>query len=259
MGTESGDFANTRLELREHEVVLVAHVKDEHQPLNWDFTKSEVEKIMSGYPPWYRQRVALPHGPVISFPIESESDVLRGGWIVALGLMNPEIRHSNYKPLFLYTVPGGKAEDGTRLDRTNGKHFRRAMRRTKEIIYRFETYFPSVEQFKDASFALEGMIEAGTVSGYANRVWNIAGPDYLNLTTQQAHFAMQIFNTLEPMTEFELAQLKPILLTVVQAALVGVYRVTHYLARQGTRYDPPPLLKRSWDTHVYLVGCGGQA
>ena len=115
---------------------LIAHVWDYIQPHALTRTKNELEKIITGYPPLFRDIVVLDHGPILHSPIRDHRDIPRGGWVIIVSMM--DLRR--YKPLSLYTVPQhGQSgvdgfSDGTHVERTIEKSYRMAVARVEEVV-----------------------------------------------------------------------------------------------------------------------------
>jgi hypothetical protein len=110
-------FRETNVELREIHSILVAHVRRRLQGHAKTLTKNEVEKLMTGYPPFYREKITLEHGPAIDFPIRNDSDITRGGWVIAVGLW--KLR----EPLSLYIIADADEYNSLAAAPTNGKSF----------------------------------------------------------------------------------------------------------------------------------------
>ena len=71
---------------------LTASFKMNNVPPEWkvdalvSVSKSELSRILQGYPPWYRTTLYLANGTEVPHPIRSVADLTRGGWIAAIGL-----------------------------------------------------------------------------------------------------------------------------------------------------------------------------
>ncbi len=113
--TYGSDFT---LELQQRGDILISHIYAQMKERRLHYTKEEISKLMSGYPPLYRESFVCEHGPLLRFPIEDARDVLRGGWIVAIGLADK----GTLQPIALYNLPNlsDDRSDGSYFDRTNG-------------------------------------------------------------------------------------------------------------------------------------------
>jgi len=61
--TRSLSFDETFVNLRDHRGVLVAHLRGN---IN---SNHEIQKMLQGFPPFYREKVVLKHGPFLPHPI----------------------------------------------------------------------------------------------------------------------------------------------------------------------------------------------
>jgi hypothetical protein len=72
------------VELMETEKIVLAHLGKAQRVL--DLTKTEVENILDGWPPFYRESFTTVEGHVLNSPIATFDHVRRPAWIVAIGL-----------------------------------------------------------------------------------------------------------------------------------------------------------------------------
>ncbi|KAG4430997.1 hypothetical protein IFR05_013525 [Cadophora sp. M221] len=246
-------------DIREYEGVLIAHVHGGLQQHALARTKNELEMVMNGYPPFFRDSVRLDHGPVLSFPIRDHRDIPRGGWIIMVGMMNLQ----RDKPLSLYTVPMHNNSgpdgfiDGAHDNRTCGRPFRRAVSRVEEVIQLIEKSFPGDENIKMVLAALQYMLRTGTGSGVERHLPGRSPRGVINtrFDADTCRYVMQLFNDLTPLEASDVQRLRPILASVLQVAFSGAYEVIQYLKDTGMRLDLPKLLQISWDRPVYLKDC----
>ena len=254
-------YEDQTLDASGHEGTLVAHISDFIQQHALTRTKNELEKVISGYPPFFRDFVALDHGPVLRFPIRDQRDIPRGGWVIMVGMMDT----NRYKPLPLYTVPQhgnfglDGFVDGTHIARTIGKPFRMAVARVEEVVQLIGEYFPEDESLKMVLEALQYMLRTGTGSGVECYLpWAFcygSGPIQTGFDANTCRYIMGLFNELKPLQETDVNRLKPILDLVLQTAFRGSYKIIQYLKDTGMRLDLPDILRTRWDRSVYLRDC----
>lgn len=204
-----------------------------------DVTKHEMELIFRGYPPWYQNPLSIEGGRHVQHPIVDESDLSRGGWIVAVGLSptRPVTRHF--------------------LERQNRSLVivERAIERVICCLKNLETAFPGVGMVPSAHTVVRQVhARIGGGFGYSgshlHRLFVVAGferlvtrrhpPKFIKgLTDEQIITTMKVFNYDEPLTTDEITQLRPVLESVVQACLLGVFKVVNHLYVIGARKDRP--------------------
>lgn len=103
------------------------HLIDGRGP-SGDFSvyKREMEKILEGYPPWYRTQLKLPNIGNMDHPIQSAKDIRRGGWIIAIGF--------NYvKPIAHHLMRFKLTEEGYRRYYDLHQAFERMVRCANQI------------------------------------------------------------------------------------------------------------------------------
>jgi hypothetical protein len=82
-------FGDTQVSYELLGPLVFCHLQGQFQKRRHGLTKSELECMLHGYPPWYRESFVTYACTVnLTFPIKSEEDVSRGGWIAAVGLMD---------------------------------------------------------------------------------------------------------------------------------------------------------------------------
>jgi hypothetical protein len=93
-----------------------------------NLTKAEVEMLLKGYPPWYRETIPTEYGFNIWSPIHSEVDLRRGGWVLAIGM-------SKIEPMPIYVDPGSERITRPYVQATN---------RVLQVLR--ETFLPSFQK-----------------------------------------------------------------------------------------------------------------
>ena len=233
--------------------ILLAHVSASLKHDRMHYTKAELTALMQGYPPWYRERVVCSHGPSIPYPIRSNTDILRGGWVVAVGLAD-----RNRRPMALYTVPNlaDSQSDSTYNGRGNGTHLRQAVNRVHEVLKEIALHIPDDSDLKKVIEAVHYMITTGTGSGVERYLApdGITGGNIAQLDGAQCIFAMSLFNTRVP-SDGDIQTLRPILAPVLKAAFDGCYKVIQDLKDDGMRLVLPHELGNDWSRKIYLRDC----
>jgi hypothetical protein len=247
--TSSLHFGDTVVTLRAHCGVLVAHLRGNIRAERVNLTKHEIQMMVQGYPPYYREKVILEHGPCLPHPIRDSRDIDRGGWIVAVGL-------STTIPLALYTYPTEKIFNGFRP-------FQKAVQRVLDVLQDvILKNFPLDNNLQDVIRAVGYMVRSGTGSGVGNHgvpQEGVPGGSLTQLNGQQCTLAMKIFNDFEPLTVGQDNQLRPILAPVLNAAFLGTYRVIQYSKDIGMHFHLPKLLEEHRHKPVYLMDCGNDS
>lgn len=83
----ASDYEEAKMvHFKEVDGILMGHltVKSAHSLLLR--TKSEIEMILQGYPPFYLESLRIPDTAEVPNPLPSSRDTKRGGWIVGIGL-----------------------------------------------------------------------------------------------------------------------------------------------------------------------------
>jgi hypothetical protein len=209
-------FDSTHINIMElGDGTLVAHLEGSFKN---NLTKGDIEGLLAGYPPWYRELVHMPHGPSIPHPIVSLDDINRAGWVVAVGL-------SDVEPLS--AIP------------RDGELVGKPIQRTYDIIKeRLLPAYPNDINVKSAKEAVRHLVRRGTQSGVETYLNGGFGKfrcnDIPTLSGSQATFAMRLFNEAPniPLAPDDIAKLTPILLPVVDAAFRGAYEIVALLKNQ---------------------------
>ncbi|CAM6122169.1 unnamed protein product [Calypogeia fissa] len=209
--------------------------------LQQNLTKGDIKGLLVGYPPWYRESVCMPHGPIVPHPIKSLHDINRAGWVVAVGLSDAEP---------LPAVPW------------DGELTKKPIRRTYDVIEgRLRPAFPNDVKVMCAAEAVGYLVAKATESG----VKSYLGGDFYTersdtiqkLSKSEATFAMKLFN--EPpnmaLTAEDIAELEPILLPVVDAAFCGAHRIVALLKNQPGKSFYWPKLLQDPKRRIFVEDC----
>ena len=114
-----------------NEIVLIAHIEGHFKQERASLTKCELECMLDGYPPWYREKFITVGNLEVPFPIHFHEDIPRAGWVIAVGLMGKGWDSKLQKPLALYRCPN-EPEDLS--FRQNGRMFQEAIKRCCDHI-----------------------------------------------------------------------------------------------------------------------------
>ena len=265
-------YEDAELELEEvmdpkgGKAVLVAHIKgcltESGEPIK--LTKSEIQNIVDGYPPLYRETFQVrPSAPPIPYPIKTLRDAqVRGSWIIAAGLAGSV---DMAMPIYFDPLPSGSHDS---VDPCGG------FGRPNNPITRLINVLKLIKAaFSPASANdkrnIEVVIKAITVMHGTRTESNvysfIVGTDLHNvvpitLSAQQCNFVLELFkmNVTEKseLSSADKIQLQPILLQVLYVALWGTIRVVRYYKENYNRVRIPDLL-RKYEV-VYLRDCDGE-
>jgi hypothetical protein len=238
-------FGDTRVSFEECQGVLVVHPRGTIRSDCVSLTKREVQLMLQGYPPFYREIVTLAHGPYVPHPIRNEQDIERGGWIIAVGF------HDKCHPLALYTLPN-QAEDlgNSYFERSNGGPFRNAIKRVLDVLKDVMLPIFPDDSVRNVIRAVNYMVVHRTGSGVPDS--DVPVDSFDQLTGQQCSIAMKIFNDLRPLKAEEEKRLRPVLLPVLRAAFLGSFIVTQYLKDIGVQLILPKLLEDHRYRPIYL-------
>jgi hypothetical protein len=209
-------------------------------PTICQLTKTDVDGILRGYPPFYRERLLTYKGQEVLHPIRDVLDVPRGGWIAAIGLCRPFVvgKHRMQRP---------------RLDPEE------SVAPLLYVIRPFKRIFEALEHFVEA-FGNQGNLplacemakgirtrERSTAS--RSETWffdsNLLAPyggrdiesgEYLkDLTIVQCQTAMDAFNHYSPLSEREITILAPVLDKVLVAVIYGMFKAAEWDERAGVQ------------------------
>ncbi|KAK3618380.1 hypothetical protein LTR56_024684 [Elasticomyces elasticus] len=213
--------------------VVIAHVQGNFQPERQQLTKRELSCILRD----------------VSFPMMSEADIVRGGWIVAVGLM--DLRQNSQTPLGLWTCPKEPANPGFRR---NGVRFRLAVARCRDhIIKNIAPHFPGNQYVLDAIKAFDSLVTTDSGSGMPTGSLE-AGPSIPHLRSSDCAFLCKVFNEYHDISAQDRTRLEPILLPTMSAAAKGACEVIEYLKDVGLEMKVPPDLQ-PFDREVWLRDC----
>ena len=220
-------YGSSKLACKSWKGITFCHVQGSFKRIRADLTKYELERMLDGYPPWYRDNFVTWGMVNLPFPISGLSDVSRGGWIVAVGLMNDGIR--SQAPLALYRCQDEPEEPGFR---NNGVVYRKAIARCLEHITRnIQPHFPNDVNVKAAVTMLEYLLQEKTASGIpcpgelsARR--NASSP-IPHLRGSDCRFLMKNFNNFRELDvqSGEKGRLEMILLPAMAAVVHGATEV----------------------------------
>ncbi len=248
---ESLTFDNTRVVVETIGADTVAHIEGPFRRERQSLTKHELGRMLVGWPPWYRQTFQTRSGITVPFPIASDSDVPRAGWILAVGLM--DWGQASQEPLALYRCPNEPLEPGFRQ---NGVTFRQAVRRCRDHIRgNISPRFPGNHLISDALAALNHLIDersgSGMPEGRLGKSWS---PRTGYLSYSQCQLAFKIFNDYTVFSDRNKVLLEPILFKTLAAAVHGAYEVVQYLKDRGMELKVPPELQ-PFHREVWLRDC----
>ncbi|KAI0131659.1 hypothetical protein F4776DRAFT_671640 [Hypoxylon sp. NC0597] len=227
-------FDNSRIEYETlRDGTAVVHIQGSIQHQHSDkLTKVELQRLLSGYPPWYRETFVTRANIELPFPISSERDIGRAGWIIAVGLMC--CGANSNRPLALYRSPD---EPENPKWRQNGRMFRQAVARCRDHIQEnIAPHFPGSQDVIDAIVALNHMIDkltgSGTPTGNLGLPERTSGIPHLRYA--DCKFVCDNFNEYCELDTSAAARFEPILFPVMAAAVHGAYEVVQYLKDVGT-------------------------
>ena len=242
-------FGSTRVVVGTIGTDIVAHIEGPFHSQRQSLTKHELGRMLVGWPPWYRENFQMRNGIIVPFPIASNSDIPRAGWILAVGLMDQ--RQASQEPLALYRCPNEPLEPGFRQ---NGVTFRQAVRRCRDHIRRnISPQFPDDRLISDALDALNVLIHDGTGSGLQILLETFRLRRG-NLSYSQCQLAFRMFNDYTVLSDRDKIMLEPILVETLAAAVLGAYEVVRYLNGRGCELKIPPEL-RPFHREVWLRDC----
>ncbi|PMD31003.1 hypothetical protein L207DRAFT_573100 [Hyaloscypha variabilis F] len=216
----------------ENSNTLVAHL---HGSMLHHLTKGDLEGILAGYPPWYREYLQKGQNQRIPHPIQEPSDIFRAGWVIAVGLF--------------WTTP----LLGPQLDRTlKYKPIKRVFDILSEKIM---PEYPDNDNIISAVKVVRYMWETGSDSGVERYLTPDLFYDRPNLSESCCVLAMRVFNDLCKLSHEDKSNLTPILLQVLQAAVHGTKTVvSHYKDHELNEDWVPPCL-RDPKRLVYIQDC----
>ncbi|PVH72425.1 hypothetical protein DL98DRAFT_520491 [Cadophora sp. DSE1049] len=246
----------TRIEFWTWREIKMCHIQGKMQLFRKDLKKHELERLLDGYPPWYRDSFKTWTGLTLQFPVMSMDDVPRGGWIAAVGMM---ALSNSQTPLPLYRCA---AEPNEPEFRSNGEVFRRAIKRCLDHITRnIHPHFPNDVNVKAAMTMLAYLYTEKTGSGMPRPgefiETHTESETFPKLNASQCKFLMENFNTYKPLSDVEVDKFRAILLPAMAAVVQGANEVVEYLKSVGV-YLKLPDGWSDFDGEVYLNDCTTQ-
>ena len=246
--------------------VLVAHLKGslpEHKaPIK--LTKNELQKMIEGYPPLYRETFQVrPSAPPKPYPILELRDAqVRGAWIIATGIAGSI---DMAMPIYFDPLPAG-SHDG--VDPCNGfgkpkNPITRVIQTLKLIRTAFST--ASANDKKNIQVVIDAITNMHGTRTESNVYSFIVGTDLhgsvsITLSGQQCDFILELFKTnvteKSVLSVRDKIQLYHILLQVLYVALWGTIRVVSFYKNNYNQFRIPDLLKK-YDT-VFLRDCADE-
>lgn len=225
--------------------ILVAKVVADSQkppirplPTVCHLTKNDVDGILRGYPPFYREKLFTIKGEEVRHPIRDILDVQRGGWIAAIGLCRPFVvgKHRMRKPEI------GPEESVAPL-----LYVIRPFKRIFEVLGHFVEAFgtqgnlPLVcEMAKEirtrdrstTSRSEHWFFDSELLLPYGGR--DVEKREYLKaLTAKQCQTAIDAFNHYDPLSKKEIRILRPVLDRVLIAVLHGMFKAAEWDEQAG--------------------------
>ncbi|KAM5350191.1 hypothetical protein ACJ41O_006696 [Fusarium nematophilum] len=246
-------YGGTRLEHEISKGHTFCHFQGSFQPRRSGLTKHEVEYLLAGYPPWYRETFITRSRMNLPFPINDERDLPRGGWIVAVGLMDCNIQSQH--PLAVYRCRGEPDQPGFR---ENGRMFREAVKRCEEHIREhILPHFPNDRNVLAAITMLDYLVTKKTGSGIPSPgdfKETFSGKPVPHLRGSECRFVMDNFNSYKDLSNADVTRYQGILLPAMAATIHGAYEVVQYLKDIGVELKLPSELA-NLDKQVFLRDC----
>lgn len=242
-------FDSTKVVVETIGADIVIHIEGPFRRERQSLTKHELERMLVGWPPWYRQSFQMRSGITVPFPIASDSDIPRAGWILAVGLM--DLDEASQWPLALYRCPNEPLEPGFRQ---NGVTFRQAVRRCRDHIREnISPRFPDNHLISDALAALNRLVDELTGSGIIKllETWSARTG---HLSYSECQLVFRTFNDYTVLSDADKIMLEPILFETLAAAVFGAFLVVQYLKDSGMELKIPPELQ-PFHREVWLRDC----
>lgn len=231
------------VELRQEKGLVLAHVGPAQRML--DLTKDELDKILDGWPPFYRKTFTSIEGHLLENPLTSFDQVRRPGWIVAIGL-------GTVQPTDVFIDAG--ATPGRRL-------FEYTIQRVKKVLQdQFLPRWGESATVKAAIKDVEDKTEHGASENAPDWMWKEAGtntvayPDAQRLaalTQEQCETLMRVFGQMA-ISPKDQAIIDPVLDECMTRVTLGVHIALKYTSTDRV-LNVPPLLQG--DRVIYLRDC----
>ncbi|KAK6826319.1 hypothetical protein RU639_005463 [Aspergillus parasiticus] len=246
--------------------ILIAHVTGEFNHSFDDTTahlkpaslpKADMERILSGYPPYYRSeyvlRHRLPPGTreiILQNPIPSPQDRFRGGWIVAVG--------RTYAYPVAFYVDSQRHRPGVNFPHTIDA----SITRVRDILEHdiIPVFSPSDPLYGDVCAALEAVkrLMGGKTRSDLNRYWPKNGSVrgcISSLDQEVSNALIRLFNRFGPLTEEEKVLVKgPNTMAVLEVVVDGVATVVEYFKDRAV-WLPSWWVDELKNESIYLRGC----
>jgi len=228
-----------------------------------NLTPHEIDCLLRGYPPYYRQYLDC-YNYRIPSPIQSDADIYRGGWIIGVGLTSESLRRPlPVLPVYVNAVQAA-LYNGERTPPVFWRSLDRVLAIVKNNIKSLYEDERNVRNIQATIEALHYMIWTRTQSGVHAKLrnsdlWLLDKRDR-ELSAEECITAMAIFNESPHMDDQRLEKLKeeltPILLDVLKAALRGSISCVSYIKNGGRELNtmlPKALIEAN---RVFIRGCG---
>ena len=262
--------------------ITTAYIGVPHDTRLWahrlDATKEEMNLLLLGYPPWYKHSLPLSHNRSVPHPIKNASDILRGGWIIAVGFSKVDRVASNFMSF----------RDGLRVSGTlcfvaveqafvrllhglgkltkafpNDQDVRIAFSLMDDVLHLLRkaesaSYPPTKELTRLSNRRnMSDMYAMYINSELCSNLGDWFHPDTwrgevdftIGLTDGQVITAMEVFNRYDPLSKNEINILEPVVQSVILGALAGVYHVCDSLTPVSSEDYLPELMG---DGFIYL-------
>lgn len=231
------------IDLSASDGIIVAHLGRASKLI--ELTKDEIEHILEGWPPFYRQTFETNEGYRLPSPIQTFDDVRRPAWIVAIGL-------GRVQPTDLF-VDNSK-------DEGNGL-FNFALQRVQHVLdVEFEKVWPRSQELDRVRRAVKNMRKYGRS---IEQEWldledrgprTVAYPERHNivpLSQEQCEALLRVFQRMS-VSAIDRSIIDPALETCLHRVAVGVVVALGYRPERRIVDIPHEL---QGDRTVYLRGC----
>lgn len=201
--------------------------------------------ILQGYPPFYQEEIVpYANDGSFSYPDMTNGGIRRGGWVVAVAL-------SPREPTRMY------------ITQTGDVAFDPSCCRVRDVVERvISPAFPGSTSVSSALACLSRMCNLQTGSGYGE---SISCDDLRRsaseclfrsiFSVQDCEFAVSLFDHLDPLSQQQISRLRPLLVPVLAAAIVGVRDVYQYVNNTGVRMERQISAFFLENPMIYLSDC----
>lgn len=224
------------------------HIRGEIQKATRMLNKTEVGHLVSGYPPWYREEFYTYDTRMapLKFPIRSRSDLRRGGWVVAVGLMNTMLETQKPLPFCIFRNWEGIP------DRLCGSYVRDAIVRCRDHVRNnIYPYFTGDSIVLETLDTLDYLIRFGTESGLPRSA--CFKRNMMHMTFADCDFVMKNFNEYSALKMNEVEIYRQNILLAMEAVVRGAIEIVRYFKDVGRRLVLPDDL--GLDEEIFLVDC----